>query len=446
LLWLGAGVLVARMFSESALALWLGANAGITCWFLINCRALAKIMRWLHQLQETPQLDPPPLRGIWLDIANSFRRPLRQQIRLRQESENSLKNLQSALQVSPSGVIVLDAKNRIQWCNQAACQHLGLDARRDIEQTITHLLRDPKFSDYLGSQDFDAPITLESPLSTPARPLKLSVQIHPYGLGRRLMLSFNITLQEHAEAMRRDFVANVSHEIRTPLTVLAGFIETLQILPLDANEQKSYLTMMERQAKRMQHLVGDLLALSRLEDSPPPNFQEWTPVRDLLAHCEGDARALSETLTQHIDAPPHQIVFPTLPEEAALAGSGEELFSAFANLVSNAVRYTPPGGHIEISWTSLLPQGGAIFAVRDSGPGIAAEHLPRLTERFYRADRSRSHETGGTGLGLSIVKHVLARHNALLRIESSLGHGACFTVEFPAGSYRETSDNADSPS
>jgi two-component system phosphate regulon sensor histidine kinase PhoR len=434
LLCLSAGTLAARSFTGSAAGLWLGACAGVICWFLPDYRAVSRTLRWLQRLQEDPQLDPPSLRGIWLEIVDRIRRPLRQQIRLRQDSENNLKNLQSALQVSPNGAIALDEKNRIEWCNQTACQHLGLDAHRDIAQPITHLLRDPVFSDYLSQGDFSSPVTLDSPLSTPAHTLKLSVQIHPYGQGRHLMLSCDITVQEHAEAMRRDFIANVSHEIRTPLTVLAGFVEILQSGPRSEDERQHYLTMMERQSRRMQNLVDDLLALSRLEDSPPPDFAEWTPVHSLLAHCEADARALSETLTPKTETP-QQIIFPAVPEFAALAGAGKELFSAFSNLISNAVRYTPPGGRIEICWTPL-PTGGVAFSVHDSGPGIPAEHLPRLTERFYRADRSRSHETGGTGLGLSIVKHVLMRHHAVLRIESVFGHGATFTAAFPARCYR----------
>jgi two-component system phosphate regulon sensor histidine kinase PhoR len=440
LFWLGAGVLIVSSLSESAFGVWFGASLGVVCWFLMDCRAIAQTLRWLYWLQENPQLAPPPLRGFWLEIISSVQRPLRQQIRRGQEVENNLKNLQSALQASPNGVIVLDEKNCIEWFNQTASHHLGLKPVRDILQPIHHLLRSPLFSDYLDNRDFDKPLELESPASTPAHPLKLSIWLHAYASNRRLMLTQDITSQQQTEIMRRDFVANVSHEIRTPLTVLIGFIETLQTLPPDETQQKYYLTMMERQAKRMQHLVSDLITLSHLENSPPPDFQEWTSVRDLLNQCETDAYALSQTLTQNMDAPPHQIIFPAVPEHARLAGSEKELFSLFTNLVFNAVRYTPPGGRIEISWTSL-PEGDAIFSVKDSGPGITAEHIPRLTERFYRIDRSRSHETGGTGLGLSIVKHILIRHNAALSIESIPGHGARFTVQFPASHYRTASQD-----
>ncbi|GHT91219.1 phosphate regulon sensor histidine kinase PhoR [Betaproteobacteria bacterium] len=444
LLWLGAGALIFCSVGESAFCVWFGASLGIVCWFLIDYRAIVATLRWLYRLQEDPQLAPPPLRGFWLELIVSFQRPLRQQIRRAKEAENNLKNLQAALQASPNGVIVLDEKNCIEWFNQTASRHLGLKPIRDIAQPIPHLLRSPEFSDYLNNRDFDKPLELQSPASTPARPLKLSIQVCAYASDRRLMLTEDITLQQQTEIMRRDFVANASHEIRTPLTVLIGFIETLQTLPQDESQQKYYLAMMERQAKRMQSLVSDLLTLSRLENSPPPDFQTWNSVRVLLDHCETDARVLSQTLTQNMDALPHKISFPAdIPANAALAGSEKELFSLFTNLVFNAVRYTPPGGNIEISWTSP-PKGGALFSVKDSGQGIPAEHIPRLTERFYRVDRSRSHETGGTGLGLSIVKHILIRHNATLSIESAPGHGACFTVQFPARHYRATSPDVDS--
>jgi len=233
--------------------------------------------------------------------------------------------------------------------------------------------------------------------------------------------------------MRRDFVANVSHEIRTPLTVLVGFIETLQTLPLPEAERARYLRLMAQQAARMHSVVQDLLTLSRLEGSPLPGMQDWHPLAPLLARCEEEARALSQLLTPE-GAPAQQLVFPARSELQAagdIAGNAAELHSALSNLISNAVRYTPPGGSIVVQWQAQ-PEGGARFAVRDSGPGIAPEHLPRLTERFYRVDRSRSRETGGTGLGLAIVKHALQRHGAQLEIASTVGQGSEFAVTLPA--------------
>jgi two-component system phosphate regulon sensor histidine kinase PhoR len=238
-----------------------------------------------------------------------------------------------------------------------------------------------------------------------------------------------VTALEQAEAMRRDFVANVSHEIRTPLTVLMGFVETLQNLPLEAQERARYLAMMAQQAQRMQTLVSDLLTLSRLEGSPLPGVGEWTSVATLMAQCEEETRALS-----HVLGKAQEMRFASAPG-FEIAGAPSELLSALSNLASNAVRYTPANGSIEVAWRAL-PDGRGEFSVRDTGPGIAPEHIPRLTERFYRVDRSRSRETGGTGLGLAIVKHVAQRHGAELRVESTPGAGSTFSIQFPASRVR----------
>ena len=266
--------------------------------------------------------------------------------------------------------------------------------------------------------------------STAARPLRISLQLHPYGAGRRLLLTRDITALEQAEVMRRDFVANVSHEIRTPLTVLTGFVETMQHLDLSPPERARYLALMAQQSHRMQTLVSDLLTLSRLEGSPLPQAGEWTAAAVLAAQSEQEARALAQSLGKSLE-----LHFSPAPR-CELAGSHGELFSALSNLVSNAVRYTPTGGSIDVEWR-LQPAGGVAFSVRDTGPGIAPEHLPRLTERFYRVDRSRSRETGGTGLGLAIVKHVAKRHGAELKIDSTPGAGSTFSVVFPAARVRD---------
>jgi two-component system phosphate regulon sensor histidine kinase PhoR len=259
----------------------------------------------------------------------------------------------------------------------------------------------------------------------------LSIKFIPYGGNKRLLISRDITQFERVAAMRRDFVANVSHEIRTPLTVVSGFIETLQTLPLKKPERDRYLDLMAQQSQRMQTLVEDLLTLSRLEGSPPPSTSEWTATRTLLAQSEQEARALSSIIAPQ----GHQLVFEPGPA-CEIAGIYREICSALSNLVTNAVRYTPGSGQIRVTW-ALLEDGRGEFRVKDSGPGIAPEHLPRLTERFYRVDRSRSRETGGTGLGLAIVKHVAQRHGAELRIESQLGQGSCFAIIFPAARVRQ---------
>ena len=244
------------------------------------------------------------------------------------------------------------------------------------------------------------------------------------------MLTRDVTAVQLAETMRRDFVANVSHEIRTPLTVLSGFVETMQSLPLDDAERARYLELMSQQAQRMQTLVSDLLTLSRLEGSPVPGLAEWSDAEELLGHVVQEARGLSMAIAPA----PHRIE-PVGGERFWIAGSKSELLSAMSNLLSNAVRYTPGGGLIEPGWR-LHEDGSAEFFVKDNGPGIAAEHLPRLTERFYRVDRSRSRETGGTGLGLAIVKHVAQRHGGQLDVQSTQGEGSCFMIALPANRVR----------
>jgi two-component system phosphate regulon sensor histidine kinase PhoR len=298
-------------------------------------------------------------------------------------------------------------------------------------------VRDPDFSAYYAAHDFSHDVVLQGRDSKPSRPVRISVHLHPYGDGRKLLLSRDVTALEQADAMRRDFVANVSHEIRTPLTVLIGFVETLQTLQLSPQERNRYLGMMAQQASRMQSVVQDLLTLSRLEGSPPPGISEWTPVQALLHRCEEEARALSSLLTPN-QARPHVLGFPALEQLRAMgdiAGVPAELQSALSNIINNAIRYTPVGGSITVTW-ERSSDGSALFSVRDTGPGIAAEHIPRLTERFYRVDRSRSRETGGTGLGLAIVKHVLQRHGASLNIASEVGKGSTFSVSFPANRLR----------
>jgi two-component system phosphate regulon sensor histidine kinase PhoR len=265
----------------------------------------------------------------------------------------------------------------------------------------------------------------------------ISVQRHRYGEGKQLLLTRDVTLKEQAEAMRRDFVANVSHEIRTPLTVLSGFIETIQTLQLNEDEKTHYLSLMATQAHRMQGLVEDLLTLSRLEGSPIPDVHQQLPVAGLMATCEQEAKGLSATFAQGSVAHHIHFVIDTALADAVILGEPRELQSALSNLVSNAVRYTPVGGDVHVSVDQGI-DGSLLIEVRDSGLGIAAEHVPRLTERFYRVDRSRSRDSGGTGLGLAIVKHVMQRHGGSLSITSEVGHGSCFKLVLPAKRWRHS--------
>ena len=300
-----------------------------------------------------------------------------------------------------------------------------MDARRDLLQHFANLVRDPGFAAYVTAKDFENDVLMSGRASTATMPVRLSVHVHPYGDGLSLLLSRDVTAVEQAEAMRRDFVANVSHEIRTPLTVLGGFVETMQTLSLNDAERVRYLDLMAQQASRMQSLVSDLLTLSRLEGSPLPSTHEWVDVSLLVDQCRHEAGELSRVLWGQA----HSMSFE-IQTGLSLAGSAAELHSAFFNLIGNAVRYTPAEKSIRVI-ASAMDDGGALFAVHDQGMGIAQEHIPRLTERFYRVDRSRSRDTGGTGLGLAIVKHVVQRHGAELSIASVPGEGSNFQIMFP---------------
>lgn len=419
---------------------WPGALAGVVLaaaltWGIDAWRA----RRFLIWISKTNASTVPALRGAWGEAAYRTARALRAEQQQAQLSSQRLNDFLAAIQASPNGVLLLDPNGRIEWCNDIAADHFGIDPQRDLLQHVGNLVREPAFSAYYASKNHEREVKLIGRHNTPAHPVKLSVQLHPYGNGHQLMLSRDITALAQADAMRRDFVANVSHEIRTPLTVLAGFVETLQSLPLSEEERAKYLDMMATQSDRMQTLVNDLLTLSRLEGSPLPGAGEAIDLRALMTQCEAEARGLSN-LMHPADERPQTLRFGAAPM-FDLTGSANELRSAVSNLINNAVRYTPGGGLIEVQW-QRLPDGGARLVVTDSGPGIAPQHLPRLGERFYRVDRSRSRESGGTGLGLAITKHVAQRHGGELQIRSELGHGSIFALEFPPQRVRAASTAA----
>lgn len=401
-----------------------GLVAGVLVWLIWDIYRAHAFSQALRAAQAGHEL--PALPGWWGECASRVRRMLRSKDQEIADGAQRYSQFLAAIQASPNGVLLLDAQNRIEWCNQTAAQQLGLDAQRDVSQHIGNLVREPDFAAYVAQGDFSHEVIFSSAVATAQRPVKISAQLHPYSEGRKLLLTRDITALEQADAMRRDFVANVSHEIRTPLTVLAGFVETLQNLPLDEAQRSRYLALMAQQAQRMQSLVDDLLTLSKLEGNPLPSMQVSCTVSELLAHCEQDARALS----QGLNAVAHRLHFD-IEADCQLLGMRSELQSAMGNLVNNAVRYTPPGGRIDVRW-QLLRDGRGEFSVTDTGPGIAAQHIPRLTERFYRVDSGRSRESGGTGLGLAITKHVVQRHGGELRIDSAPGKGSTFAFVLPA--------------
>jgi two-component system phosphate regulon sensor histidine kinase PhoR len=378
---------------------------------IYHVRHLARLSLWLT--------DPIPGRvpegsGTWDDVLSALHKYERAGVRRESQLEEALTRFRRAAQALPDGVVMLDEENHIEWCNNASAAQLGLDPRADVGQSIANLLRAPAFINYLAARDQTAAVQMQVGNSI------FALRLVPYGESQKLLLSRDVTQAERLETMRRDFVANVSHELRTPLTVLVGFLETVRELKLDPQRTRDYLGMMQEQSARMHRIIEDLLTLSVLESAPPP-AADRVSTRPLLERLRADAVALS--------AGRHRISLQGTPA-VDLLGSESELSSAFGNLVSNAIRYTPQDGEVRILWHDAAD--GPSFTVEDTGIGIAPEHVPRLTERFYRVDRSRSRETGGTGLGLAIVKHAIARHQAHLDVESKPGQGSRFTIRFPA--------------
>ena len=390
--------------------------AGLLLMAVVQYWHIAALRRWLAD----PVPDHVPLGwGVWDLIFADLYRMLRLQRQTESRLAAALEDFRQAGAAMPDGMVILDAQDRIEWCNPVAAEHFGLDGLRDRGQGITNLVRQPQFVEYLQSQHYGEPLLLRQ---SRGQDLTLSIQLVPYGDRQKLVISRDVTDRERVEAMRRDFIANVSHELRTPLTVVGGFLETiLDVKGADHELVRRSLPLMMDQASRMRRLVEDLLTLSRLESPNNPPREEPINVPGLARALYHDALALS--------AGRHRITLD-LASDAWLTASDEELRSAFTNLISNAVRYTPDGGEVTIGWK--LRNGEAVFSVRDTGIGIEPHHIPRLTERFYRVDRSRSRETGGTGLGLAIVKHVLNRHHARLEIASELGRGSTFDAVFPA--------------
>ena len=336
-----------------------------------------------------------------------------------EQVERQHKRFIEAFQASPNGIVMLDDQDQIEWCNAIAEQFLEIQFKRDALQRIHYIVRKPEFVQYMMSRQFEEPVVLEKMGS--AASLILRLQVFPFSENRRLILIQDITDLSKAEAMRRDFVANVSHEMRTPLTVMMGFLETVQTLELPPEQKAQYLEMMMDQGRRMKNLVEDLLTLANLEANTQPAPMLSISMSYLMSLIKNDAYALSQGK--------HSLNFD-LKTPCNLLGEEREVLSAFSNLVSNAIRYTPNVGSVSATW-SVNAAGEGEFTVTDTGPGISSEHIPRLTERFYRVDRSRSRETGGTGLGLAIVKHVANRHQANLVIESTPGRGSKFILRFP---------------
>jgi two-component system, OmpR family, phosphate regulon sensor histidine kinase PhoR len=404
--------------------------AAIVIYHLWNLDLLA---RWARASLETPV---PEGRGAWRSAFSDLYRRVRLRTAYQRDLAHTIERFTSAAEALPDGMVVLDAANRIRWANARAQRLLGLDLARDIGQALANLVRQPEFVRYLDSADFTDGVVVDSQREVGAT---LSIQIVPFGVEEKLLISRDVTRLEAVSRMRRDFIANVSHELKTPLTVISGFVETLQDLELEPRQRTRFLQLMQEQAKNMQRLVDDLLTLSALESEQNPVAETAFAVMPLLLELSAEAKALS--------GGQHRIALELGSDgdaAATLTGARDELASAFGNLVSNAIRYTPAGGSITLSWR-VDEDGNGRFSVADTGIGISAEHIPRLTERFYRVDRSRSRATGGTGLGMAIVKHVLLRHQAELDVVSDPGAGSTFCVVMPAARVRRAAANSTVP-
>ena len=397
---------------------------GLTPWLLLagacayvswHVYHLHLLARWLAKGGREPG---PDTRGIWAQVFESLSRIHRQNRKRKKRLRKVVVRVRQAAEAMPDGAIVLDGGGTILWMNDASGRLLGLQRSRDVGQPVSNFIRHPSFTDALRAEVFDEPLHIASPLR---EELQLLIRIVPYGGSRRLMLVRDVTRIHNLEQMRKDFVANVSHELRSPLTVIAGYLETLQDDELLPEEFRRPILQMSQQASRMGLIVDDLLRLSRLEATPGAASCERVAVAEMLEMIAADTRTLSE------DA--HRVLHEADPG-LSLLGDWKELYSAFSNIAFNAVQHTPAGGTIRLEWS---PEGeGARLDVADTGEGIEAHHITRLTERFYRVDKARSHEVGGTGLGLAIVKHVLVRHDARLEIASRPGEGSRFSCRFPA--------------
>ncbi|MGQ5522885.1 phosphate regulon sensor histidine kinase PhoR [Chitinimonas sp. PSY-7] len=389
--------------------------AGMAGMLIYHLRNLHRLSRWLDD--PTPQSMPEAM-GSWDAVYSKLYRMVRAQGKNQRMLSAALDRFVAAGEAMPEGVVVLDEEDRIEWCNPRSMEHLGLDRTKDLGQHIAYLVRQPAFQQYLLNQDYSQPIILRH---VAGNNFVLSLQLVPFDSTRKLLLTRDITQLERIQTVHRDFVANVSHELRTPLTVVGGFLETLLDMPdLDSATRDAQLKLMFEQTQRMQRLVEDLLTLSRLENGLEGR-DERVDATALLQQLASDAEGLSQG---------RHSISVSQETDLCVRGNYDELHSAFGNLVSNAIRYTPDGGQIKLCWK--LDNSQPVFFVTDTGLGVEAQHIPRLTERFYRVDRGRSRTTGGTGLGLAIVKHIAQRHQAKLDIKSEIGTGSCFAIIFPA--------------
>lgn len=390
-------------------------------WQVLALAALLLAGYWLVQLRRVsqwmrhPDVEPPEARGIWGEFFDSIYRLQRTDREERDRLQTAVSYLRDSLAALKDGAVLIDPSANVEWCNEAAGNLLGLNYPRDRGQAVSSLLRLPDFSSYFAKGDFSEPLLTESPLATP---IQLQIEITDFGQGSRLLFARDVTRERQLEKMRRDFVANVSHELRTPLTVITGYLLTLMDTEIGEQERlRRPMMQMQQQAERMETLLKDLLWLSQIESTEGREEHQPFEMPDLIAEVREFA----------LGAHPDRNIRSRSVAGGPVVGNYKHLYSAVSNLVLNALKYSD--GDVEIEWAQR--EDGRCLSVKDYGPGIDSKHLPRLTERFYRVDKSRSQVTGGTGLGLAIVKHVLVGHDARLEIDSELGEGSTFRCVFP---------------
>ena len=389
----------------------LGSACAYLAWQLLN---LHRVDRWLRLRSK---IEPPIIGGIWGDIVAQIVRLHRRKQYHKQRLVQLFRELRKSTAALPDGVIILSSQHEIVWFNRQAARLLGLKRPIDVGLRIDNLIRTPEFIHYLHGDEFTMPLVIRPPVQMD---LYLALQVVPYGAGQSLLLARDVTRQMRLEAMRKDFVANASHELRTPLTVISGYLDTLADDTTLDPAWAGPIRDMRSQAQRMNAIIADLLELSRLESTDGEAMREPIDVPRMLERLNRDALARTNRPTQ-----------VTLEMESAcgLFGAAHEIESAFTNLLVNALKYTPADGVVRMRW--WVDQEGASFSVIDTGIGIPPEHIPRLTERFYRVDAGRSRDHGGSGLGLAIVKHALQRHGGWLEVQSVEGKGSTFTCHFP---------------
>ncbi|WP_373761832.1 phosphate regulon sensor histidine kinase PhoR [Neisseria dentiae] len=386
-------------------------------YLLLHWFHLARLIRWLAN----PKLRLVPRGyGIWDDIFNTLLLQAKSRKKRKQQLGRSLQRFNRVIDAMPDGVIILDQEGRIEWMNRLAAVHLDLDFEKDQNGILKNLIHTPELHDFLQQPLDAAPPALKIRFSDGLKPRSVMLTRTTFETRLELLVTQDISAAEQLNETRSAFIANVSHELRTPLTIISGFLETLADMPdLPPGERAEFIGLMQQESGRMLNLITDLLTLARLENSGGSETHKQTlSLSELAEQICAEGRALSDGRHQFQSQ---------IAENILVHGTETELHSALGNLVANAVRYTPEGGSITVS---LHDNGSnAEFSVRDTGPGIAPEHLPHLTERFYRADAGRNRKSGGTGLGLAIAKHALANHRAVLKINSTVGEGSTFSTQ-----------------